>query len=190
MAKSICVFSSSSNAIGVNYFKFARKLGEEIARRNYTLVFGGGAIGLMGAVASSVNKHGGKVVGVIPEALNQVGITYEEGNELIVTRDLRQRKAIMESRSDVFMALPGGFGTLEEILEIITLKQLRFHNKPIIFLNIDSFYEPLIAFFEYLLQEKFAKQNYRQLYFFAKNLKEAFAYLDNYQPQELESKWF
>lgn len=190
MAKSICIFSSSSNSIGVNYFKFARKLGEEIAKRKYTLVFGGGAVGLMGAVASSASKHGGKVVGVIPEALNLEGIVYEDGSELIVTRDLRQRKAIMELRSDAFMALPGGFGTLEEILEIITLKQLRFHNKPIIFLNIDNFYEPLIAFFEYLLQENFARQSYRQLYYFAKTLKEAFAYLDNYQPQELESKWF
>ncbi|MCK6621050.1 MAG: TIGR00730 family Rossman fold protein [Calditrichaceae bacterium] len=190
MSKSICVFSASSNAIDINYFKFARKLGEEIARRKYTLIFGGGEVGLMGAVAAGVRKNGGAIVGVIPKALNQPGIAYRDADHLIETRDLRQRKAIMESRADAFFALPGGFGTLEESLEIITLKQLRLLDKPFVFLNVNNFYEPLIALFEYLYQERFAKQHFRQLYFFAKTIEEAFEYLDNYQPVELEAKWF
>lgn len=139
MNKVICVYASSSNLIDRKYFDIASQLGEAIARNGDTLLFGGGVRGLMGAAATAVHRHNGRVVGIIPEALNQKGVVYETCDELIVTKSLRERKAIMDERSDAFIALPGGFGTLEELLEIITLKQLKYHNKPIVILNFDGF---------------------------------------------------
>ncbi len=156
-------------------------MGNEIARRGYSLVYGAGEVGLMGAVASAVHKGGGKIVGVVPERLNRSGMVFQDADELIVTRHMRDRKAQMEVHSDAFVTLPGGFGTMDEVIEIITLKSLGYHNKPIVFLNTNFFFEPLIAFFEYLFQERFAKQDVRQLYFFAKTVDEVFQYLENYK---------
>ena len=121
MNKVICVYSSSSCAIDEKYFQVAAELGREIALRQDTTLYGGGLLGLMGAVAKAAQEHRGKVIGVIPEALNVEGVVYENCDELIVTDTLRERKAVMDSRSDAFIALPGGYGTLEELLEIITL---------------------------------------------------------------------
>lgn len=122
MNKVICVFSSSSNTIDQAYFSAADELGREIAIRGSTLLFGGGLTGLMGACARAVHSQGGRVVGVIPEALNEKGIVYDGCDELIVASDMRERKAQMDARSNAFIALPGGFGTIEEVMEIITLK--------------------------------------------------------------------
>ncbi len=189
MDKTICIFSASSNSISVKYFEAASRLGAEIARRGDRLIFGGAEVGLMGAAASAAHKGGAEIIGVIPQRLLQHGIAHEDVDELIITKDLRERKAVMDARADVFMILPGGFGTLEETLEIITLKQLKYHHRPIIFLNIEHFFEPLRALFEFVIQENFAKDAYRQLYYFAPDVPSAFAYLDNYEPPELEDKW-
>jgi cytokinin riboside 5'-monophosphate phosphoribohydrolase len=186
----ICVFSSSSDAIDRNFFSAALELGMEIALRNGTLVYGGTNIGLMGAVARATQKHGGHVIGVIPEFLRAKGITFTSADELIVTHDMRERKATMESRSDAFVALPGGFGTLEEMIEIITLKQLRQHVKPVVFLDIDNFYRPLQRLFEHMISNHFAKEAMRQIYHFATDVPRAFHYLDSYEPPKLDDKWF
>lgn len=122
MNKVICVYSSSSCIIDKIYFEAAGRLGAEIARRGDSFLYGGGVRGLMGAAAKAVQREHGRVIGIIPEALNIKGVVYESCDELVVTPGMRERKAIMDKRSDAFIALPGGYGTLEELLEIITLK--------------------------------------------------------------------
>lgn len=190
MNKVICVYSSSSCAIDQIYFDAAEELGKEIAVRADALLYGGGMTGLMGASARAVHQHGGKVIGIIPEALNVKGIVYETCDELVITKGLRERKGIMDTRSDAFIALPGGYGTLEELLEIITLKQLQYHNKPVVILNINGFYSKLIEQFEEVIQGSFAKPESKQLYLVAASVKEALDYIDNYEPYRFEQKWF
>ena len=174
MDKVICVYSSSSCILDKIYFEATEKLGEQIALRKDVLLYGGGYTGLMGAIAQSVHSGGGKVIGVIPEKLNQVGIVYPYCDELIVTSGMRERKGIMDSRADAFIALAGGFGTLEELLEIITLKQLVYHNKPIVILNTNEFYKPMFEQFELIIKEKFAKPECSELYFITDNVTDAF----------------
>lgn len=189
MNKVICVYSSSSCSIDQVYFKAARSLGKEIAKRGDTLLFGGGDIGLMGEVARAVHDHRGKVIGIIPKALNVKGVVYENCDELIVTEGMRERKAEMDSRSDAFIALPGGYGTLEEILEIITLKQLRYHNKPVVILNVNGFYDNLLAQFDLIINNRFAKKECKMLYFVTDNIHDALEYIDCYEPVEFTIKW-
>lgn len=188
--KTICVYSSSSDAVAEHYFSAARDLGKCMGQRNYTLVYGGGDIGLMGELARSVHRYGGNVVGVIPEFFNLPGIVYENPDQLIITETMRERKAIMEERSDAFIGLPGGFGTLEEMLEIITLKQIQAHDKPVVFLNTGDFYRHLIDLFERLYREQFAKTEHRQLYFVAPDAQTALSYIETYKPPQLPKKWF
>lgn len=152
-------------------------------------MYGGGLVGLMGATAHAVQQYGGKVIGVIPKALNLKNVVYEKCDELIVTEDLRTRKAIMDQRSDAFIALPGGYGTLEELLEIITLKQLNYHQKPIVVFNAQGFYDQLLAQFESLIDRNFAKPECRRLYHVTDNVADALSYIDNYQPMAIRPKW-
>lgn len=189
MNKVICVYSSSSCKISQLYFETAEKLGKEIALRGDTLLYGGGLIGLMGATAKAVHQNHGKVIGVIPKALNVKGVVYETCDELIVTEGMRERKAIMDARSDAFIALPGGFGTLEEVLEIITLKQLKYHNKAVVIINTTGFYDRLLAQFEEIIDQKFAKPESRSLYYVTNDPNEALKYIDSYQPMNIEEKW-
>lgn len=190
MIRSVCVFSSSSDAVARHYLEAATTLGAALARRKLTLVYGGGKVGLMGAMAQAVHAQGGKVVGVIPHFLRRQEVAYEAADELVVTRDLRERKAIMESRADAFVALPGGFGTLEEIMEILTLKQLETHAKPIVFLNTRGFFNPLLNLFEQLFREQFTKADFRAHYHVASEPDDVLAHLDCYQPPPTVRKWF
>jgi uncharacterized protein (TIGR00730 family) len=190
MEKAICVYSSSSDAVDERYFKTARELGKLLGQQNYTLIYGGASIGLMGAVARSVHEYGGKVIGVIPEALSRYDITYEEADHLIVTDTMRKRKALMEEKAGAFIGLPGGFGTLEEIMEIITLKQLQMHSKPIVILNTGGFFDDMINMFERIYREKFAKSMHRQLYFVTADAAEAMDYINRYTPPDMPKKWF
>ena len=190
MHKAVCVYSASSNAVAPHYFDAATEIGRLLAHHQITLIYGGGKVGLMGATATAVHRHGGKVIGVIPHYLRHQEIAYEAADELIVTKDLRERKAIMESRADAFVALPGGFGTLEEILEVLTLKQLQQHTKPVVFLNTDGFYDPLIELFERLFRERFTKAEYREFYHVAKTPAQVFDHLKDYQPVKHTGKWF
>lgn len=190
MKKTICVYSSSSDAVSEQYFEAARELGGLIGERQYTMIYGAGNIGLMGRLAQAVHQHGGKVIGVITEYLNNFGLAYEAADEIIVTTGMRERKAVMEQRADAFIALPGGFGTLEEMLEVLTLKQLQLHRKPIVFINTLNFYEKLFQLFEHMFRESFAKKDQRKLYAIVPNAKEALAYIETYQPPQLQKKWF
>ncbi len=186
--KSIAVFCSSSDAIDKSYVIAAEELGEAIAKRGCDLVYGGGNVGLMGKLAKKVQEHGGKVTGVIPRAIEHVA--YRGADELICSKDLRERKAIMEERSDAFISLPGGFGTLEETMEILTLKQLNFHTKPIVLLNTNGFYDKLFDLFERIYSDSFTRESYREYYYSTSNPDEAMTYIDNYQPPTQKNKWY
>ena len=187
---SLCVYCSSSGAIDDGFFQAAIILGELIAKHNIDLVYGGSSVGLMGVVAKTAKERGGRVIGVLPRSLLEHGIEHRGIDELIVAEDMRQRKREMESRSDAFVALPGGFGTLEELLEIITLKQLRFHTKPVVLLNTMSFYQSLVGVFEQLIQLRFAREQNRHLYHLVDDPEEVFEYLETYKAENQPLKWF
>lgn len=186
----ICVFCSSSNAISDIYFNEANNLGELIGQGGHALINGGANVGLMEAVTVSARKAGAKTIGIIPERMIGRSLASENSHDVIVTKDMMDRKAKMRDLSDAFIALPGGFGTLEEILEVMTLRQLSYHKKPIVFINTNNFFEHLFKQFEVSYKEMFAKELYRDLYFAANNSIEAMEYLKNYNPAEMDSKWF
>jgi uncharacterized protein (TIGR00730 family) len=189
MNRVICVYSSSSNLVDKIYFKTAEELGAVIAKNGDFFLNGGSTIGLMGASAKAVHAAGGKVIGIIPKMLNIKGVVYEYCDELIEACDLRERKSLMDSRSDAFIALPGGFGTLEELMEIISLKQLKCHNKPIVILNVGGFYDKLIELFNTFIQCKFVDEVYRTLFFVTEDVEEAIRYIDSYVPPHYSDKW-
>jgi len=170
---SICVFCASSDSIAPRYFEQARELGEEMARRGHQLVYGGGQVGLMGAVARAVHSLGGRVVGVVPRRDDWAEVIYEEADDLIYTATMRERKAIMEERADAFIALPGGIGTFEELLEIITLRHLGYHQKPIVLLDRYGYYDPLFQMLERSIAEGFSRPSLRDLYHIATTVKDA-----------------
>lgn len=189
--QSICVYSSSSDTVDPTYFELATALGAAIGRRGDRLVFGGSNTGLMGVVARSVKDHGGEVVGVIPEVLRGTPYVFDLADEIVTAKDLRARKAEMEARSDAFVALPGGLGTLDELIEILAAKQLQFHRKPLVLVNFKGFYEPLAVFFEHLFRERFASaEHHRPLYHLADDVEETLAYIDAYAPAPFPVKWF
>jgi len=169
----ICVFCASSAHVAEEFGAVAGKLGEVMAARGMTLVYGGGNNGLMGCLSASMHKNGGRIVGVIPRGLKELGLAFDGIDELIVTDGIRERQAIMESRADGFIGLPGGFGTLEELLEILTLKQLGFHTKPIVFLNVHGFFDNILQQFETAYTERFIEESCRGLYHVTASITEA-----------------
>ena len=188
--KSLAVYCSSSDVIHQDYFKCAQELGKLMASNGIQLVYGGGMVGLMGEVARFVKKHGSTTVGVVPKALNLNNVVNDIDDELIITEGMRERKAIMDTRADAFIGLAGGFGTFEEMFEVLTLKQLGYHNKPIVFLNVRGYYNKLLEMFEHIYSEGFAKEEYRQIYHVCGTAQEAMNYLSTYQPPNLPDKWF
>lgn len=186
----LCVFASSSQNLEQAYYATARALGAAMARSGLGLVFGGGNIGLMGATARGATEAGAnaRVIGVIPEKLHQPGIVYPGCTELIVTDTMHARKQTMENRADGFITLPGGFGTLEELLEVLTLKQLGYHEKPIILINQNGFFDPLLEQFELLFATGFSHIAYRALYSVALDAEEAVALALSYTPPAMPDK--
>ena len=172
--KSICVYCGSSEDIAPVYRQAARDLGQAIAEHGDQLVYGGGSVGLMGDCARSVHAFGGTVVGVIPESLSTVEIAYHNADELIVTQTMRERKQIMDDRADAFVVLPGGFGTLEELAEILVLKILKYTDRPLIVVNPDGFYDPLIELFNHFVEHKFAKTKHMELVSFVETVDEVY----------------
>jgi cytokinin riboside 5'-monophosphate phosphoribohydrolase len=175
----LCIYCSSSNAVDTVYFEAARRVGHQLAARGDNLIYGGADIGLMGTVARAVSEGGGHVTGVMPEALRAKRITYDAADRMIITRDMRTRKATMARYADAFIALPGGFGTLEELAETLTERQLQIHEKPVVILNVHRFYDPLIALFEHFYREQFARR-WEELYHVADTPEAVFAHLDAY----------
>jgi cytokinin riboside 5'-monophosphate phosphoribohydrolase len=144
----------------------------------------------MGAVAAAVHDHGGTVCGVIPESIHNRGLSYQRCEELLVTPDMASRKLAMEDRADAFIALPGGFGTLEEVVQVLNLKTLQYHTKPIVLINTLGFYDKLLHFFEHLFAAQFAKHQSKQMFYVAKDAADAFEHIVNYTPPQHVDKWF
>ncbi len=175
----VCVYCSSSDRIDEAFRPVAEALGAGLAARGHTLVYGGGDVGLMGVLARAVHDGGGRVVGVIPERLQVVeGVAYHLADELIVTDTMSARKQIMMRRAQAFVVLPGGFGTLEELMEVMTLRFLGYHARPIVLVNTDGFYDDLLAFFDRLHEARFARTRATGLLHVAPTPAEALTYLD------------
>jgi hypothetical protein len=153
----ICVFCGSGNGRSPVYVEAANALGEAMARAGIGLVYGGGSLGLMGETARAVLTHGGYVTGIIPEFLSVKERMLRDVDELIITTDMHERKRLMFERSDAFVALPGGIGTLEELVEQLTWSQLGRHTKPIVLANIDHFWDPLIGLLDHMRREAFIR---------------------------------
>lgn len=181
MIKNICVFASSSNNLEEIYYQEARKLGELIGQRGYNIVYGGSRLGLMYACAGAVKENGGKIFGVMPHKLADMGCANpEDCQEFYLTEGMRERKAKLDELSDAVIAIAGGFGTLEEISEMIVQKQLGYNNKPIVILNTNGFYNPLIQFFDDIVAKNFARFKNQELYYIASTPNEAIDYINNY----------
>lgn len=155
--RSICVYCGSGNGRDPVYEAAAKTLGQMMAEAGIGLVYGGGGLGLMGATAKSVLAHGGKVTGIIPQFLSDKEHMLRDVQELIVTEDMHERKKLMFERSDAFVALPGGIGTLEELVEQLTWAQLGRHRKPIVLANINNFWQPLLSLFAHMRDEAFIR---------------------------------
>jgi uncharacterized protein (TIGR00730 family) len=159
----ICVFCGSSSGVRPVYAETAQVLGRLMVKRNLGLVYGGGNVGLMGTIADAVTVGGGRVVGVIPEALMKRELAHRGVAELLVVQSMHERKAKMAELSDAFIAMPGGFGTFEEFCEILTWAQLGLHRKPCGILNVEGFYDPLLSLFDQAVTEGFLHPENRQL---------------------------
>ena len=190
MVKSLCVYCSSSDRLEQKYFAAAAAVGMEMARRQWTLVYGGGKTGLMGAVARGVKSNGGRVVGVIPEFMKIRELEFTEADELISVLTMRERKMLMETRADAFLALPGGWGTLEELLEILTLAHLEVLRKPVVIFNQDGYYDDVIRFCQKIVEEKFMHPTIHGKYMVARSVEEIFPLIENWSPQPGDAKWF
>ncbi|MEI6053310.1 MAG: TIGR00730 family Rossman fold protein, partial [Opitutaceae bacterium] len=186
----LCVYCASSDRIDPKYMTAATQLGKLMVEQGWGLVYGGGKTGLMGAIARSVKSNGGRVVGVIPDFMKARELAFDEADELITVITMRERKLLMETRTDAFVTLPGGFGTLEEIMEILTLRQLHVVKKPCVFLNQDGFYDDLLRLFEKMLAEKFFKPSNMDLFRVANTVDDVFAQIKLASAVTLEPKWF
>lgn len=190
MSKLLCVYCASSDRLDPKYYAAAAELGRALVTRGWGLVYGGGKTGVMGAVARAVKQSGGRVVGVIPEFMKARELAYDEADELVTVITMRERKLLMETRADAFVALPGGWGTLEEIVEILTLRQLDVVRKPCVFLNQDGFYDPLLQLFDRMLAEKFFKPSNMELFRVARTVPEIFSEIDAAAGVRADAKWF
>ncbi len=178
-ALSICVFCASASELPEVYREVARRLGREIAGRGHRLVYGGGDVGLMGEVARAVHASGGEVFGAIPRSLVERELAYGPADELVVTETLRERKAEMDARADAFVALPGGFGTLEELLEVLTLRQLRLHDRPIVLVNAAGYWDPFLTMVRAMIAQGFAPAGEGHLFEVATTPEDAVALVES-----------
>lgn len=181
--KRICVFCGSSPGKKNSYREAAIDLGRELVSRNIDLVYGGGSIGLMGLISQAVFDGGRHVIGVIPKTLMPKEITGETVGEVKAVSDMHQRKAEMARQSDAFIALPGGYGTLEELLEVITWAQLGIHDKPVGLLNVDGYYNSLLSFIDKAVEEGFISPNARHIILSAPTAQDLVKYMEEYEPQ-------
>ena len=180
MIKNICVFASSSNYLAEVYYEDSKELGKLIGQNGYNIVYGGSTLGMMWACAEQVKLNGGKVYGVMPQRLVDMGCRTDNCDEFHLAQGMRDRKQTMDDISDAVIALAGGFGTLEELAEMIVQKQLGYNNKPIVLLNTNGFYDNLIKFFDDIINQNFAPKMCKDMYFIANNADEALDYINNY----------
>ena len=186
----ICLYGASSSAIAKAYVNPTEELGAKIAERGHTLIYGGGAAGLMGAAARGAYSRGGEIIGVVPSFLNVDGILFDNCTELIFTETMRERKALMEQKSDAFIMTPGGVGTFDEFFEILTLKQLGRHSKPIAIFNINGYFDSLIAQLENAVHKQFINPEIFELFISTDRADRLIDYLENSVSSPTEARIF
>jgi hypothetical protein len=184
----LCIFCGSSSGNRQSYTENACALGEVLVKRGYGMVYGGGRVGLMGILADAVLQNGGEVIGVIPKALAEKEVAHQSLTELHVVATMHERKALMAELSDGFVALPGGLGTFEELFEVFTWAQLGLHGKPLGLLNVDGYYDPLLALIDHATSEGFIRLEHRQLLLTSTWPEELLDMFAGYQPTTLP-KW-
>ena len=188
MINNVCVFASSCNFVDKSYYEAAAELGTLLANAGMDLVYGGSCLGLMWACAKQVKEHGRRLIGVMPQKLRDMDVFSDYCDEFYVTPCMRSRKAKMDEMSDALIALPGGFGTLEELSEMIVQKQLGYNQKAIVILNTNGFYNDLLRFFDEIIEQKFANKKAVNLYYVANTPQEAVDYLISYEPSDFAVK--
>ena len=185
----ICVYCSSSDAVAPRFGDLAEAFGRALAEAGHDLVYGGTAVGPMGRLADAVRAGGGHVTGILPRVMVERGLADEAVDEQVVTDGMRGRKQGMEDAADAFVVLPGGFGTLEELFEMLTMKQLGYHDKAIVLVDLvhdgRGFWQPLLDLFEELYDQGFAPRAYAELYRVAGDPAEALRHLEGYEPPDL-----
>lgn len=186
--KSITVFCGANTGTRPIFRDTCIQLGQLFARRNIRLVYGGGSVGLMNIMANAVLDAGGTVTGVIPTFLAEKEVANEQVTELIKVESMHERKTIMYERSEGVITLPGGFGTMDELCEMLTWSQLGLHKKPIGILNVDGYYDGLIQLFDNMVREGFLKKDNRSLALFSRSIDELIQLMENVRPQSRE-KW-
>ena len=185
---SVCVFAGSSMGARPAYDEAARNLGRVIAEQGLKLVYGGASVGLMGAVANRALAAGGEVVGILPKHLERVELVHTDLTELVIVESMHDRKALMVERSDMFVALPGGLGSLEELFEVWTWSQLGLHSKPLGVLNVEGYYDALLSFLDQTVSERFVKDVHRNTLLADTDAARLIANLQKVEPSH-EGKW-
>ena len=178
----ICVYGASSSDIDKTYIEGGEKMGAAIARADAAVVFGGGASGLMGAVARGAKSAGGRVIGIAPSFFNVDGVLFPDCDEFIYTETMSERKSLLIEKSDAILVTPGGLGTFDEFFEAVTLRQLSIHKKPIALFNINGYFDPLNAVLENAIKGDFMSEKNRELYFISESAEEIIKYFKNYSP--------
>ena len=188
--KRICVFCGSSPGSQPEYVEMAKALGKALAQNKIELVYGGGNVGMMGILANAVVTHGGAVTGVITNHLFKMEVAFTELSDLRVVETMHERKALMAELSDGFIAMPGGFGTMDEMFEILTWAQLNIHEKPCGFLNVNGYYDKLVEFIDHMISQQFVKEDYKGLVLMDKEPEGLLEQFENYTHIHVEKgKW-
>jgi uncharacterized protein (TIGR00730 family) len=187
--KSVCVYCGSSDDIHPSFYQGARKLGQELASRRIRLIYGGGKTGLMGAVAGGVLSVGGEVTGIVPENLNQSQLIADNLTDLEIFPDIQSRKKRMLDLADALIALPGGYGTFDELFEALTWAQIGIHTKPIGALNLEGYFDPLFMLIEHASVEGFIYPEHRDLLIRGSEPSELLQKLEDYRPPETLQRW-
>ncbi len=179
----ICVYGAASDKINERYKVAGEILGRKIAEKGHGLVFGGGANGMMGAVAKGVAEKNGEIIGITPKFFQVDGILFEKCTKLIYTETMRERKQKLEAEGDAYIIVPGGVGTLDEFFEILTLKQLQQHNKPIVVYNFNGFYDAIVSWMYEATDKEFISDITIDLCFISDDVDEIIEYIENYKPK-------
>lgn len=186
---SVCVYCGSSDRIEAHYLEAAEAMGVELAQRDITVIYGGGSTGMMGSLANSALQAGGRVIGVLPHFFDTPELAHYELTELVRVDNMHQRKAKMAELADGFIALPGGFGTYEELFEILTWAQIGLHHHPVGVLNVDGYFEPLFDLIEHAERHGFIYSEHRQLLSNEASPAALLEAMDQYQPPEDLKQW-
>jgi cytokinin riboside 5'-monophosphate phosphoribohydrolase len=185
----ITTYTSSAPDVDERFHEVARAYGRRLAERGDELVYGGTSGGTMGTLATTVRETGGHVTGIVPRFMHERGLTHPACHELAVVDDMSERKREMIGRADAFVALPGGFGTLEELLEVLTLKMLGQHDRAIVVISLAGYWDPLLSMFERMADQRFAFGDYRELVHVTDDVADLFHHLDTYAPDHVPTRF-